>query len=71
MKTTIGKRGIKQSFGLPGTGIRYETKYIKPWADMNRHWNSCKFQQNAGNISVSHATGEDNVRRLKAFWDRS
>lgn len=71
MKTTIGKRGIKQSFGLPGTGIRYETKYIKPWAGMNRHWNSCEFPQNAGNISVCHAIGGDNVRKLNAFLNRS
>jgi len=27
---TIGKRGIRGSVGIPGTGIRYETPYYKP-----------------------------------------
>ena len=28
-KTTISSRGIKHSYGIPGTGIRYETRYKK------------------------------------------
>jgi len=26
-KTTISSRGVKHSYGIPGTGIRYETPY--------------------------------------------
>lgn len=29
-RITAGKRGIKGSFGIPGTGTRYETKTKKP-----------------------------------------
>lgn len=28
-KTTISSRGVKHSYGIPGTGIRYETPYKK------------------------------------------
>lgn len=28
-KTTISSRGVKHSYGIPGTGIRYETPYRK------------------------------------------
>ena len=28
-KATISSRGVKYSYGIPGTGIRYETRYKK------------------------------------------
>lgn len=30
LKTSISKRGVRHSFGIPGTGMRYETRYRKP-----------------------------------------
>ena len=35
-KTTISSRGIKHSYGIPGTGIRYETPYRK-WGRAQRN----------------------------------
>ena len=31
-KTTVSKKGVKHSVGIPGTGVRYETKR-KKWEE--------------------------------------
>ena len=62
-KLTFGKRGVKGSVGMPGTGIRYETPYSENLPDQIIDNDAASYADEASCINANST----NVERLHSM----